>query len=238
MDIVNQKVRHGRFGEGVVVEQHSNELFVEFESGDTIRFAYPAAFEKFLTAEDERVQNGIIDEIKKNIVDIPYAKPLITVTPSPIGGLGGAFCDNILRVGDTWQGFSCVDMINKIFKTSHKGWMKALYPLDNFGHAGKSAWFVFMDGTAHGSGDDLWKNFLCDGGQTIKEQFVGAHIENFYAKMSKGVPCRHRAAFRRDPDNTGNIYKCEFVGYFEMKTLDNKNGLRVYDKKQDSLMLK
>lgn len=116
--------------------------------------------------------------------------------------------------------------------------MKALYPLDNFGHAGKSAWFVFMDGTAHGSGDDLWKNFLCDGGQTVKEQFAGEHIENFYAKMSKGIPCRYRAAFRRDPDNTGNIYKCEFVGYFEMKTMDNKNGLRIYDKKQDSLILR
>ena len=63
MDIVNEKVRHERFGRGVVVEQHDTSIVVEFDDGEVRTFAYPSAFEKFLVADNDSVKSLIHHEI-------------------------------------------------------------------------------------------------------------------------------------------------------------------------------
>lgn len=64
MNLLNLKVKHKRFGEGLVTEVNSKYLIVKFASR-TSRFLYPDAFDEHLLAEDEAVQSIIRDEIKK-----------------------------------------------------------------------------------------------------------------------------------------------------------------------------
>ena len=64
VNLLNQKVKHfGNLGVGTVIEQDDKHLTVEFSS-KTMKFQYPASFEKFLIAEDENVANAIAAELK------------------------------------------------------------------------------------------------------------------------------------------------------------------------------
>ena len=69
MDLIGMKVRHKVFGSGTVVAceeandgTKSSYLTVEFSS-KTSKFLYPDAFGKFITAEDENVNNQIASEL-------------------------------------------------------------------------------------------------------------------------------------------------------------------------------
>jgi hypothetical protein len=63
-DLLNKKVKHsGKFGVGTVVEHEDTSITVEFPA-KTCKFQYPAAFEKFLTAEDKVVVDAIAAELK------------------------------------------------------------------------------------------------------------------------------------------------------------------------------
>lgn len=62
--LLNKKVKHfGKFGVGTVIEQDDTSITVEFPA-KTCKFQYPAAFEKFLTAEDKDVADAISVELK------------------------------------------------------------------------------------------------------------------------------------------------------------------------------
>ena len=62
--LLNKKVKHfGKFGVGTVIEQDDTSITVEFLA-KTCKFQYPAAFEKFLTAEDKDVADAISAELK------------------------------------------------------------------------------------------------------------------------------------------------------------------------------
>ena len=66
MIIVNEKVEHISFGEGVITEVVDNKVLVEF--GDNIgikMFIYPDAFEKFLKAINPTVEDNIMEEYRK-----------------------------------------------------------------------------------------------------------------------------------------------------------------------------
>lgn len=64
VDLLNKKVKHtGKFGVGTVVEQDATSITVEFQA-KTCKFQYPAAFEKFLVAEDKAVADAIAEELK------------------------------------------------------------------------------------------------------------------------------------------------------------------------------
>ena len=63
-ELLNKKVKHfGKFGVGTVIEQDDTSITVEFPA-KTCKFQYPAAFEKFLTAEDKDVADTISAELK------------------------------------------------------------------------------------------------------------------------------------------------------------------------------
>lgn len=69
-NLLNKKVRHfGRYGVGTVIEQNDTSITVEF-SEKTCKFQYPAAFEKFLTAEDK----NIADDIDKELIALKEAE--------------------------------------------------------------------------------------------------------------------------------------------------------------------
>jgi hypothetical protein len=63
MNLVNHKARHKLYGTGVIIEQDSIYITVEF-SAKTAKFKYPSAFEEFIIAEDEKLQESILQEIE------------------------------------------------------------------------------------------------------------------------------------------------------------------------------
>ena len=62
MDILGKRVRSAAFGAGVITEQTESIVTVDF-NGTIKKFEYPAAFEKFLTADDAAAQEGIDAEL-------------------------------------------------------------------------------------------------------------------------------------------------------------------------------
>jgi hypothetical protein len=66
MILVNEKVEHINFGVGVVTEEKEHKIWVQFQEdiGQKI-FLYPEAFEKFLKAEDQTVEDNILEELHR-----------------------------------------------------------------------------------------------------------------------------------------------------------------------------
>lgn len=62
MDLVNRKVKSKALGIGTVVEQDDSHVIVQFAAKKST-FQYPEAFRKFLTAEDEEIQQALLEEI-------------------------------------------------------------------------------------------------------------------------------------------------------------------------------
>jgi len=62
IDLLNSKVRHKIFGEGIIANISNNHLTVKFANKEST-FVYPDAFEKFIVADDASVQAEIIEEI-------------------------------------------------------------------------------------------------------------------------------------------------------------------------------
>ncbi|MGN0174521.1 MAG: hypothetical protein ACI39F_08780 [Acutalibacteraceae bacterium] len=62
MNLLNLKVKHSVFGEGVVMKVSGNYMTVKFAVKES-KFVYPDSFEKFITAEDASIQAAIIEEI-------------------------------------------------------------------------------------------------------------------------------------------------------------------------------
>lgn len=64
MTLVNEKVKHISFGDGVITEEKDCKIWVQFqeEIGSKI-FIYPDAFEKFLRAEDPEVEDSVLEEL-------------------------------------------------------------------------------------------------------------------------------------------------------------------------------
>lgn len=65
MNLLNLKVKHKVFGNGVVTGISDNLLTIQFAS-KVLNFVYPDAFETFIVAEDTSVQSEILSEIENN----------------------------------------------------------------------------------------------------------------------------------------------------------------------------
>lgn len=64
MTIINEKVKHSKFGVGVITEVKEQKISVQFEDNvGTKAFLYPEAFENFLKAENPIVENNALDEL-------------------------------------------------------------------------------------------------------------------------------------------------------------------------------
>ena len=64
MNLLGLKVKHKAFGLGEIVEIKDNYITVVFEN-KTTKFVYPNAFETFIQAVDDEIQNIIASEIKE-----------------------------------------------------------------------------------------------------------------------------------------------------------------------------
>jgi hypothetical protein len=65
MNVLNERVSHGRFGDGVVVEQTSAMITVEFDGqAERKKFVYPDAFASFLRFCDLEVQGRLDGELR------------------------------------------------------------------------------------------------------------------------------------------------------------------------------
>lgn len=65
MNLLNLKVKHKVFGNGVVTGISDNLLTIQFAS-KVSNFVYPDAFETFIVVEDTSVQSEILSEIENN----------------------------------------------------------------------------------------------------------------------------------------------------------------------------
>ena len=59
VNLMNEKIRHKIWGTGVVTEQKRTCIKIEFDMG-VKAFEFPAAFEHFLVAENDEVQQELI----------------------------------------------------------------------------------------------------------------------------------------------------------------------------------
>lgn len=64
MDVVGCKVTHKSLGNGTVVRQNDEYIYVQFSDGE-IKFQYPDIFEYFLMLEDQVLQEKVIEEIHR-----------------------------------------------------------------------------------------------------------------------------------------------------------------------------
>ena len=71
VDLLNKKMYHSKFGEGIVISQNEKNIEVEFSS-KAHKFPYPSAFEKFLIPEDE----STLHLIQKEIAELKEAEIL------------------------------------------------------------------------------------------------------------------------------------------------------------------
>ncbi|MBC3515592.1 hypothetical protein H8K20_04155 [Neobittarella massiliensis] len=62
MDLVNNKVKSKALGIGTVIEQDDSHIIVQFAAKKST-FQYPEAFRKFLTVEDDEIQQTLLAEI-------------------------------------------------------------------------------------------------------------------------------------------------------------------------------
>ena len=64
MNLLGQKIKHKAYGVGTVVNMDDDShVTIEFAS-KTSTFQYPQAFEMFLTAEDDKVQTGVMNDLQ------------------------------------------------------------------------------------------------------------------------------------------------------------------------------
>lgn len=121
----------------------------------------------------------------------------------------------ILKTGDVFRGNNHADMINRAIGTHFSAYMKSSVDLSLFGNDDVIAWFVFMDGTVHGTEENyVWQNILSTDGNCIREYSVGRSQEKVISKRQKEGFLPFRLAFQLDPYCTGDRYCCKFVGAF------------------------
>ena len=143
----------------------------------------------------------------------------------------------VFNVGDEWRGYNKVDMINNIFKTHYKQYMRSSVKLEKYGEPNMIAWFVNLNGEIHGTGKDwLWINHLYNSGTFIEEECVSISKEKYEYEMKKHLyPIR--AVFQLDPHNRGNNYECRFLGVFKLTKHDTITCTKDYDRIADKLEL-
>lgn len=121
----------------------------------------------------------------------------------------------ILHAGEITFAQSHAELINKTLGTNYLGYRKSSVDLAQFGNIGIIAWFVHMDGTAHGTADDyIWKNFLSADENTIKEFSVGSTQKKVIRKHQEEGFHPFRLAFQLAPFSKDNRYCCKFIGAF------------------------
>ncbi len=53
MEMIDRRVTHRRFGDGIVLSCENGVIRIQFQDNGTRAFHYPEAFDRFLTTDDE-----------------------------------------------------------------------------------------------------------------------------------------------------------------------------------------
>ena len=64
MNLVNAEVQHSKLGKGIVIEQTNDRITIQFSTKVSI-FVYPESFETYLSVSSPKVQEEIMQEVKK-----------------------------------------------------------------------------------------------------------------------------------------------------------------------------
>lgn len=131
----------------------------------------------------------------------------------------------IIRKGDVFEGKDYADMINGIFGTKYKFYMRSSLNMKKFGLNDHIAWFVFINGKVHGYENWSWLNLISHEG-VIVEQCI-SDKDNKFEKDTQSLP-NYRLVFQRDPDNDGSKYKCKFLGVCEKKEVNLNQKYRTH----------
>ena len=65
MDLINLRVRHSVYGDGIILKQDNQDLHIKFASGE-IKFRYPDVFKTKMIALDLSTQEKIFDDIERD----------------------------------------------------------------------------------------------------------------------------------------------------------------------------
>lgn len=79
MNLINSIVTHKCYGKGIIVKADNNYVIVKF-SNSIKTFSYPSAFDKFLIAENPKIQAEILEKIFSTSIPSAPPEPII---PSP-----------------------------------------------------------------------------------------------------------------------------------------------------------
>jgi hypothetical protein len=63
MDLINMKVSHKIFGDGIIIKNDDSYITVKFSEGEK-KFGYPNAFDGYLSTEDTEFNNKVKEEIE------------------------------------------------------------------------------------------------------------------------------------------------------------------------------
>jgi hypothetical protein len=144
-----------------------------------------------------------------------------------------------VKINDVIYGNSYADMINKAIGTNYRGIQRCLINLDQFGTQGISAWFVFMNGSVNGYGEEWkWTNRLSSNGKHIIETCVSYDKNIMMRTRDKTGYYPIRLGYMLDPYESGNRHSCKFVGVFRIDCFNREDLTSVrYVKIADSCML-
>ncbi|MFA5522943.1 MAG: hypothetical protein WDA24_01170 [Tissierellales bacterium] len=71
MKLLNEKVEHTTFGNGIITEADANRICIQFKDDVGVKlFQYPEAFEKFLKAKNSKIENKIQKDLHKKLEEL------------------------------------------------------------------------------------------------------------------------------------------------------------------------
>lgn len=83
MNLINSIVTHKCYGKGIIVKADNNYVIVKF-SNCIKTFSYPSAFDKFLIAENPKIQAEILEKIFSTSIPPAPPEPIIRSTENKI----------------------------------------------------------------------------------------------------------------------------------------------------------
>lgn len=121
----------------------------------------------------------------------------------------------ILRIGDTFIGKDYTEMINDAIGTNFKKIERCTVDLAQFDVPNVIAWFVYMDGSRHGSPEGWeWSNRLSLDGRTIREYHESKDKSKLEEKQNEEGYHPYRLCFQLDPNGNKKNNWGKFVGAF------------------------
>lgn len=241
-NLLNQKVKHKKFGLGDIVDAEENHITVSFSIGEK-KFAYPMAFENFLCLEDSKLQESAIFDLKafkeveekkkeqmaleskRYITPQTYRRGMATEKIQAVSRQ--TILERGLQIGDVFN--TIFEIINTCFGTKYEGYQRAWFRVNEE----YAAWFpklaIYENGRPHAASDKGWVNVISDDGNTIYESNEINNDIAMEAHSSNKEYFKKRITFSKAD---GASYR--FIGVFVFKEYVEDKG-NVYERVEESL---